>query len=156
MDVIYFDTIQLDVLAVGFKIFYWHCEEGIWKSVWNYLKYMNELKIIHISRKNILKTLLSLKRAKRNKEWSTTKVHKAQMQEPIELKYSDCVKAFTEWPQKKISFEDYFKKKDTYNISYEELCSSYEQHSEKLQEFLGLTPINLKPTTIKQNRQTLC
>ncbi len=59
------------VSAVGFKIFYNHAQNENWKPVWLHLKDMG-VRVIHIKRKNLLKTYLSEQKAFKTGEWINT------------------------------------------------------------------------------------
>lgn len=50
-----------NIKSVGFKIFYYHPEFKCSTNIWNYLENQNNIKIIHLKRKNILRTILSRK-----------------------------------------------------------------------------------------------
>ena len=53
------------VEAVGFKLFYHHADEN-WECVWPYLKEQN-LKVLHLKRRNYLKVRLSMSVAMRTR-----------------------------------------------------------------------------------------
>ncbi len=86
--------------AVGFKLFYWHCHEDNWRCIWDYMNSMQGLKIIHIKRRNMLKTFLSLKIAQRTKQWSQIKEKNKKTKPSITLDFNECVKIFEDWKEK--------------------------------------------------------
>jgi LPS sulfotransferase NodH len=65
-----FRTYPQNIKAAGFKIFYYHAEEGNFKQVWKYLVEQKDMRIIHNKRRNILKTQLSDKRAWQTGQWA--------------------------------------------------------------------------------------
>ena len=54
------------IRAVGFKVFYYHLSAGEWSR----LARDRELKVVHLLRRNRLRTLLSLELARRSDVWS--------------------------------------------------------------------------------------
>ena len=61
LDDVMFGEYPKPVSAVGFKLFYEQAQVGCWKDIWDYLRKISGLKIIHLTRKNILKTFVSRK-----------------------------------------------------------------------------------------------
>ena len=57
------------VKAVGFKIFYYHPGDDESGTVWNELRRMENLYIIHLKRRNILRTVLSKEIAHVTEAW---------------------------------------------------------------------------------------
>src|SRR3972149_4021192 len=58
-----------NIKAVGFKIFYGHPYDDKKSGVWNELLGLQQLHIIHIKRRNFLRTLLSRKISKKTNVW---------------------------------------------------------------------------------------
>jgi hypothetical protein len=58
-----FKRFPKSILAVGFKLFYYHAQDDSRKTLWPFIKNQTDLRIIHIKRNNALKVLLSEKRA---------------------------------------------------------------------------------------------
>ena len=57
------------VKASGFKIFYYHPSDDISCGIWDDLQSLDDLHVIHLKRRNILRTLLSRKIAGLNDVW---------------------------------------------------------------------------------------
>lgn len=64
-----FDTQPRHVKAAGFKIFYYHAKGEAGRPLWDELRGMKELRVIHLRRRNILRTIISRKLAGQNDEW---------------------------------------------------------------------------------------
>jgi len=150
-----FRRYPLHVAAVGFKLFYYHAQEKSWESLWPLLRGMSGLKVIHITRKNMLRSLLSLKIAFTTREWSRRANGGAVVASPIELEYAECLNTFQktrEWEEK---YDIYFDKHNKINVIYEDLVKNYSMEMKRIQDFLGVKYELLHPSTSKQNNQAL-
>ncbi len=137
------------VKAVGLKIFYYHAQDGPWEPVWPYLETMPDLKVVHIKRRNILRTHLSRMRALLTDQWVNTTG--ADMKErAIPLKYDECLEDFTQTRNWETEFEKRFVKHEMLEIFYEDLAADYEPEIHRLQRFLEVDPRPVKPQTYKQ------
>lgn len=150
-----FRVFHRDTAAVGFKFFYWHCQEDHWRCVWDYLKGKKEVKIVHIKRKNKLKTLVSLKLAQKSKQWIQKYPGEKKNNVTISLEFDKCLKIFNDWTEKEKFYDHYFADHPMREIIYESLCENYEKEMEDIQSFLGLKPFRLMPLTMKQGGRRL-
>ena len=75
------------IKAVGFKIFYYHPVNGESRAIWDDLKNMKDLKIIHLKRENILRTHLSRAIAGQTDKWTVTTVNNI----PLEKKNGSII-----------------------------------------------------------------
>lgn len=142
------------ISAVGFKIFYYHAQGEKWKNVWTYLKDQEELRIIHLKRKNKLKTYLSLMMATKTGRWKATESPKEE-NVSISLDYEDClqvIKRIQEWEEK---YDTFFSNNWKIDVFYEDLCRDFNGETKRIQEFLGVECEALKPSTYKQFTQPL-
>jgi LPS sulfotransferase NodH len=142
------------VLAVGFKIFYFHANSGNWKSVWSYLKEQQEVKVIHIKRKNVLKTYLSHTRALKTNRWVNTSGEKEE-QPGISLEYEACIRYFEKVKQFEIQYDDFFKDHDKIQILFEDLEDNYLGQLKRVTDFLGVPYREAKPVTFQQSDKSL-
>lgn len=92
-----FRKFQKGILAVGFKIFYYHAQEDPRKNVWTYLKNRKDLKIIHLKRNNTLRVIFSLKKASKTNKWTNT-TGEIEEDFTVPLDYEECRQAFI-WAQ---------------------------------------------------------
>ena len=121
------------VEAVGFKLFYHHADEN-WACVWPYLK-EQDLKVLHLKRRNYLKVLLSMSVAMRTRQFVSRNSEKSR-QEPIALDYSECVHWFEMTKAWETKFNTYFK--DSLVLDYEDLVKNYGQNIRNIQEYLNV------------------
>lgn len=143
------------VSAVGFKTLYPHTSNESWKSVQTYLGSQKTFRIIHIKRRNILKTYLSQKRVTQTKgRWSNLSGVEEE-NPPIFLDYEGCLKAFTGTREWEREYDTFFKDHHKLDVLYENLSSDYESEMKRIQEFLGVDYQVVRPLTYKQIHQPL-
>ena len=146
-----FSGYKSDINAVGIKIIYNHFVE--FELIKNYLK-ENNIKIIHLRRKNLLKAFLSLKKANKSGIWfSEGKLKENKSIDFIRLDYEDCLKFFEETSKKIKYFDDFYKNK--INIFYEDLIKNREFELKKIQVFLGLEVQKLEANLVKQETKSI-
>lgn len=149
-----FKKFPKQILAVGFKIFYYHAQNDSRKTVWTFLRNQKDLKIIHLKRNNTLKVLLSLKRAFKTNKW-TDITGSGEEDLAVSLSYEECLHEFT-WAQEiKKEYDIYFKDNHKIDVFYENLSRHHESEVRRIQEFLGVTSEIVKPSTYKQSKQPL-
>jgi len=143
------------ISAVGFKTIYPHTRNESWKPVRTYLGNQKAFRIIHIKRKNILKTHLSRKRvAQRKGRWKDISgVEEDNV--PISLDYEDCLRAFMDTRKWEREYDIFFGNHHKIDVLYENLSGDYENEMKRIQEFLGVDYEVVKPLTHKQSSQPL-
>lgn len=150
-----FEKFPGHIAAVGFKTLYPHSSPESWLPVLTYLREQKDFKIIHIKRKNILKTHLSLKKvAGRKDKW----INISGVEEEntaIALDYEDCLKAFEDTRKWEEEYDAFFKDHPKLNVFYEQLSSHYETEMKRIQEFLEVREQSVTPLTYKQSKKPL-
>jgi LPS sulfotransferase NodH len=142
------------ISAVGFKLFYYHAREDGRGRVWEYLRNDKEIRIIHIKRRNILRTHLSRKRAARSGKWANiTGVTKDNA--PISLDYEECIADFIRTREWEAQHDRLFENHPKIDINYEDLAKDYVGEMKYIQKFLGVEFEELQPSTYKQSSQPL-
>lgn len=121
------------VEAVGFKLFYHHADEN-WQCVWPYLK-AQDVKVIHLKRRNYLKVFLSMSNAMRTRQFVSRNREKSS-QQPITLDYNKCLDWFEMTRAWETKFDTYFD--DSLEIYYEDLAKDYTQNMRTIQEYLNV------------------
>ncbi|ELS02213.1 tetratricopeptide repeat protein [Xenococcus sp. PCC 7305] len=152
---IYRQTFPSFVKAVGFKLFYFQLKNRQ-HVIWQYLKKLKNLKIIHLTRKNMLHTYVSHKLATISNQWKLIKEEKNSsrfsLSEPIVIDYEECLATFKlvrYWETQYGNFFD-LSTQQYCNVNYEDLVGKTEQVTNKLQEFIGVDRQPLTFSTIKQ------
>lgn len=149
-----FRTVPADVSAVGFKIFYYHAQSAGWRPVWTYLESQKDLRIIHIKRRNILKTHLSRKKAVKTSSWVNT----SGMDEDttaISLSYEECLDDFIKTHQWEKQHDLLFENHRKLDVLYEDLAHDYEREMRRIFAFLDVGYEHVQPATYKQINKPL-
>lgn len=157
LDTQVFGKFPKSVCAVGFKALYPNKHRNVWDPVETYLGKQKNIKIIHIKRKNILKSHLSLKRvAKRRDQWSNISGNQTNTSDQsIHLDYEECLHAFEETREQEKKYDNLFKGQNKINVFYEDLTRNYENEVRRIQEFLEVDYQTLNPLTHKQGKKSL-
>ncbi|WP_217385639.1 sulfotransferase [Dolichospermum sp. UHCC 0259] len=146
------------ISAVGFKILYFHAKGDSGESVWHFLQNRQDIKIIHLKRKNLLKSFLSSKKALITNEWvvsSQKGINNKPKEVTVSLDYQECLGYF-KWTQASMETHDLlFANHQKIDVVYEDLSQDYESEMKRVQEFLELDYETLKPNTLKQSSLSL-
>lgn len=143
-----------ETAAVGFKIFYYHAREGSWEPVWPYLLAQKELRVIHIKRRNILKTHLSRKRAEITDSWVNT-TGAPEKPVSVTLDYEECLADFERTRAWEEAADAQFANHLLLQLAYEDLAHDYEGEMRRVFDFLDVAYEAVRPSIHKQSRQTL-
>lgn len=142
------------IAAVGFKIFYYHASDEQWAPLWSYLRQDEAIKVLHIKRRNILKTHLSRQRAMQTDNWVNTSGERAR-NSPLRLSYDECLQDFEQTRRWEEEYDAFFAGHDRLELIYEDLAASYADQMRRVQSFLGVPLQELAPETYKQSSEPL-
>lgn len=132
------------VQSIGFKLMYDQINKPIDKWINN-----NEIKIIHLVRRNTLKVILSLKTAKKRKLYHSTGKEKIEKVN-IKLKPKKTLKEI-ETIQKNIKkYRELYLKKDYIEIFYEDFVEDMNKQAQEIFSFLGLNPFKCSTIPLKK------
>ena len=140
--------------AVGFKLFYYHAHDTALEPIWAYLKLRTDIKVIHLKRRNILKTHLSRKRAVLTDKWENLDGSEAK-ERPITLDYEECLQDFVQTRAWEQEYDQYFQDHPFLAVTYEDLASNKEVELRRIEDFLAIEHKPLTPETFKQSRKPL-
>jgi len=151
-----FSCTDANVHCCGFKIFYYHPQDDPSKRVWELLRDIPELKVIHLTRDNILRTVLSQKIASQTEVWlervnSDTK----NLEKEVVLCQKELERQFVQTRSWISEFTQYFASHDVCNINYETLVSSPLSVTAALYDFLGVDSIAAHTELRKQNTEPI-
>ena len=138
--------------CVGFKLFYFHARGTSSSKVWNFLRGDTTIKVIHLKRRNLLRTYLSHQRALRSKVW-IDQSGKSTAPPPMHLDPVACEHYFrqmTGWQQ---DSDRLFANHPKIDIFYECLAERFSDEIDKIQDFLQVDKCFLKPSTFKQTKK---
>jgi hypothetical protein len=137
------------VRARGFKLFEHHAHGGKAEKVWHYLRHKPEIRIIHLSRKNTFKRLLSLEVANRSQVWrSTNKGSTANIR--IDIAPEEWVSRIADDNRKTDKLRHIFQSHQVLEILYEDLVGDWDGSVILVQKFLNVRPVKLKQKLKKQ------
>ena len=145
------------VKASGFKIFYYHPIEAEGSAVWEKLVKMTELKVIHLKRRNILRTLVSHKLANLNNVWRQTaddRMPEAAIKR-VRFNVEELERGFKntkEWEAKgDLKFEGH----NMLVVYYEDLISDPAGTCGGIFDFLGVRAWDPHSSLVRQNPERL-
>ncbi|GIK37669.1 MAG: hypothetical protein BroJett011_15020 [Chloroflexota bacterium] len=145
------------IKAAGFKIFYNQPYDDKNSGLWQELIEMQQLHVIHLRRRNILRTLLSRKISRKTEKWEATNAGQLLdlQSRKVEFTRDELVDGFEKIRGLEEEFDDKFRLHPGLTVYYEELVRQPDAEFEKITDFLGL-PF-YKPTTryLKMNPEKL-
>lgn len=141
------------IKLVGFKLFYYHLTE----QEWNQLLAKDEFLVIHLVRKNRLKTIVSLDIAFKTKQWSKMKKNEiSDNSKHIILDASKLIQRLEKIENYEELTRRRFKEKNFLEISYEDLVGMPRETFSKITSYLDIHDIDYKKTKLKkQNPETV-
>jgi LPS sulfotransferase NodH len=149
--------------AVGFKVLYDQLEASYghqWglqdlPEVLTFLRQRQDFKIIHLKRRNKLKSLVSSKIAEINQTYILFNRRKRDNNIQIELTPAECEAELNQTAACEQRYDHFFAHHDVLEVFYEELTTNTAAESKRILDFLGLEYRPLKAMTIKQNVRPL-
>jgi len=137
---------------VGFKIFYNHLTEEEWK------KFMacKDLKVIHLIRRNRLRTIISLEIAFKTGQWMKSKNSGRLTEKRITLDPSKLIERLEQIENEEAAARARFRDRQTLEIVYEELVQAPQEVFASVGRYLGIDGIDSGRIRLKrQNPETL-
>ena len=142
------------VRAVGFKLFYYHAQTSPRIKIWQMLRGLPELRVIHLTRRNILRTHLSRVLAARSDRWISTTAE-PETAATVMLDETECLEAFIQTRAWEDEARETFRNQRILEVQYEELVSRQSEVMAEVQTFLGLEVQELRAQSYPQSRWPL-
>jgi LPS sulfotransferase NodH len=141
------------VKAKGFKIFYYHPLDDETSGIWEDLTKMEGLHVIHLKRKNILRTLISRKIAGIQDLWLTSSANARTSSEDRTVTFTaeELEEGFNQTREWERRGDKMFERHPLISIYYEDLVSDPEAVFRNVTEFLGIRYVPPKTALRKQN-----
>jgi LPS sulfotransferase NodH len=144
--------------SVGFKIFYEQARENSEaKKVWEYLLANRDVRVIHLRRRNLLETYLSLRVASLTNEWTQPKGREPAARPelfPSGLEPEACASYFDRIAAYRLWVERCWKERALLTLDYEtDLCSNYDETLRRIEDFLE---VDHQPAEQKLEKQARC
>lgn len=141
------------IKATGFKIFYYHPIDDNSSDIWNELVNMPDLYIIHLKRKNILRTLISRKIAGMQDVWSITenRTRNKAGAKTIEFSIDELERGFTQTRYWEKEGDRMFGNHHLLNVYYEDLIRDSKDVWKTITDFLNVRYYKPQTNLKKQN-----
>lgn len=155
MDTGVFCSYRDGIAAVGCKIFYDHVESPTFAPARARLLEMRNLKVIHLERRNLLRTYLSLVIARRTLTYGTRSIDE-RTRIRVQLSPTRCADYFTKLTTLRARYARLFAERhQVLDVVYEDFVADRSTHVSRLQRFLDLKPASLRATIIQQEVRPL-
>lgn len=146
---------QANSKAIGLKLKYRQLQEQF-KDVFQAILDDKEIKIIHLTRRNLLKRYISNRLAASGKTSTVIfNSEESKLQPKITLDIDKCIEDILSVQQTEAQFRKCFKQHQVFEVTYEELVMSNSKIIAKLMSFLDVDFLNLQPVTEKVNSDNL-
>jgi LPS sulfotransferase NodH len=144
------------VLARGFKIFYYHPLDADGGMLWTSLADMQDLKVIHLTRSNILRTLVSRKIAGVQDRWTGTRYDAVGLAaRRIHFSIQELESGFRQTRAWETEAEARFRGHSLLRITYEELVGDPPDAYDRALDFLGMRKQAPRTSLRRQNPENL-
>jgi LPS sulfotransferase NodH len=147
------------VKAAGFKIFYYHPQDDDSRGTWDALTSIKDLYVIHLKRRNILRTLVSRKFAGLQGQWVATPggLHATNRGHPTVVAFSpgELDEGFAETRGWELAGEDRFRDHPLLTVHYEDLVKDTRESLRRVTAFLGVRDVAATTELRKQNTKSL-
>jgi LPS sulfotransferase NodH len=145
----------MHIRAVGFKIFYHHAQDDTARPLWDYLLDDGSIRVIHMKRRNLLKTLLSHKLAWLTGQWKQSFSGEPSDAPAITLSSEECEAEFRSATAQQERFDLRFGAHPHLNVVYEDLVKNFASEIERIEQFLGVARLALRPATVQQAKRPM-
>jgi len=138
--------------AAGFKMFYYHPSDADGDPIWETIAAIKNLKIIHLRRENILRTLVSRKIAEADKNYQfQQEAQRSTEAKAVTFDPKELEKEFESTDAMEKEGIARFSNHEVLEITYEEMIDDRDGVFARVQRFLGVNERNLSTSLKKQN-----
>jgi LPS sulfotransferase NodH len=144
------------VKAAGFKMMYSHPLDDHDCGIWDELENMEGLHVIHLKRRNMLRSIVSMRIAKKQGVWlSTQKGTPEAGPKKVRFEKKELEEMFLQTKAWQNNGAQTFRNHPILDVYYEDLTTDRDREMKRIADFLGVHQI--KPRTIlkKQNPENL-
>lgn len=140
------------IKLVGFKVFYNHLTHEEWQKFVS----CQDMKIIHLTRQNRLRTVISLEIAFKTGQWTKSGKSSDTKEKRVELEPSKLIRRIEQIEQGEADTRQRFRDRQILEIVYEELVQSPDKVFSSVGRYLGVDGIDPDKIRIKrQNPESL-
>ena len=149
-----FRKYPIPIKAVGCKIFYNHLS----KEEWGKISTLPKFKIIHLRRRNKLRSYLSLKIAEQTNQWieGQRKIKPPLAKRQILINKQDMFVYFSKMELWERQASERFREREVLNVYYEDLATNFVDTISRVTKFINVTKWNRQYMGIrKQNAEPM-
>ena len=140
----------------GFKIFYYHPLDSNDKEIWDYIKEDKSIRLIHLTRDNMLKTVVSREIADRTNTWTNKWGKNIQLSDKqVEIDIDYCLNEFEITKESENSTKNEYNREFFIELTYEDLIKDNQKMMNEVFNFLELKETKVKSGYKKQNKEKL-
>jgi LPS sulfotransferase NodH len=145
------------VKAVGFKIFYYHPLDDNSGGIWDYLINQKNLRVIHLKRRNILRTLISRKIAEIQDVWTITDPASPNnnKQKSVSFTVNELERMFIQTREWETRGDKMFRDHKLLTIYYEDMIAYPEDNFRRLADLFAVPYTSPKTNLVKQNPEKI-
>lgn len=153
----FFSKKSKNIKFAGFKLFYTHPFHTDDKAVWDIIANDKDIRIIHLVRKNKIRTYLSGEIAKKTDRWTRKGNNSITLDEKrIEIDFDNFFGRLDDIDKYENRTREDYKNHQFIEICYEDLVSNKDKTLNKVYNFLGVTTKSAaKSNYKKQNSESL-
>ncbi len=138
-----------DALAIGFKMLYRHARMGALSSAWDYLAGLADLRVLHLTRTNLLEMLVSHRLAASRGFWHLPARRARPCLGQIELGMSECIDYFEHVEAGRLWALERLKSRWILSVDYDELSIRRRAILKDICDALGVSHFSPQPLLSK-------
>lgn len=149
-----FTSYRAGIRAVGFKVFPDQLDNPNFDCVWRWFLEQKDLKVIALSRDNLLATYTSLLIAEKDKRFSIDS-ESERSTTTVAIDPAECMAEFERRELYRRRARNALRANEVMTLSYEALAQEPSHHLRRIQRFLEIEVLDLDVATIKQETRPL-
>jgi len=142
--------------TIGFKLFYYHPIDSEDKSIWEILKNDTNFKIIHLQRKNVLRTHISELIARKLDLWTDRgRSEIGLVKKKININVDEFYRVLEKNEKHIEKVKNQFQQHKMIDVFYEDLVDNRSKTMERVFDFLNVSNYDSKTDLLKQNPEKM-
>lgn len=144
------------IKAKGFKIFYYHPIGLKDTGIWEHLAGMDGLHVVHLKRRNLLRTIISRKIAGEEGVWKVRDAPKGAgtSRKQVSFTVDELTRAFERTRQWEREGDARFRDNPLVTVHYEDIVQRTGPTFRMLTDFLGVPYVQPRTSLVRQNPET--
>ena len=149
-----FSSYRKDIKAVGFKLFPDQLNTNNFRCLWQWIKHKQDIKIILLTRHNLLAAYTSLLIARKTEKFGIKNVSE-RTNATVAIDPEKCIAEFQKRKKYNKMIRECVKHHEVMEVTYENLIADLSARFRQLQEFLTVDVQELQVSTVQQNVRPL-